>query len=96
MITKLIASKNYFCKEVFCNNFGRDGNVFVNQLSARSDARERYQGFASPGIFASSLAALGSCSKDDTHRGNDLQGERMWFPSADSDKFAGTLPHNGR
>ena len=25
IITKLIASKNYFCKEVFCNNFGRDG-----------------------------------------------------------------------
>ena len=23
--TKLIASKNYFCKEVFCNNFGCDG-----------------------------------------------------------------------
>ena len=26
IITKLIASKNYFCKEVFCNNFGRDGS----------------------------------------------------------------------
>ena len=25
IITKLIASKKYFCKEVFCNNFGRDG-----------------------------------------------------------------------
>ena len=25
IITKLIASRNYFCKEVFCNNFGRDG-----------------------------------------------------------------------
>ena len=25
IITKLIASKSYFCKEVFCNNFGRDG-----------------------------------------------------------------------
>ena len=25
IITKLIASNNYFCKEVFCNNFGRDG-----------------------------------------------------------------------
>ena len=27
IITKLIASKNYFCKEFFCNNFGRDGIV---------------------------------------------------------------------
>ena len=26
IITKLIASENYFCKEVFCNNFGRDGS----------------------------------------------------------------------
>ena len=25
IITKLIASENYFYKEVFCNNFGRDG-----------------------------------------------------------------------
>ena len=25
IITKIIASKNYFCKEVFCNDFGRDG-----------------------------------------------------------------------
>ena len=25
IITKLIASKNYFCKEFFCNNFVRDG-----------------------------------------------------------------------
>ena len=25
IITKLIASKKYFCKMVFCNNFGRDG-----------------------------------------------------------------------
>ena len=24
-VTKLIDSNNYFCKEVFCNNFGRDG-----------------------------------------------------------------------
>ena len=24
-ITELIASRNYFCKEVFCSNFGRDG-----------------------------------------------------------------------
>ena len=29
IITKLIASKNYFCKEVFCNDFGRDGNRSV-------------------------------------------------------------------
>ena len=29
IITKLIASKNYFCKEVFCNNFVRDGTVLV-------------------------------------------------------------------
>ena len=27
IITKLIASNKYFCKEVFCNNFGRDGSV---------------------------------------------------------------------
>ena len=26
IIIKLIASRNYFCEEVFCNNFGRDGN----------------------------------------------------------------------
>ena len=34
IITKLIASKNYFCKEVFCNNFDRDGipSVFSNFL----------------------------------------------------------------
>ena len=25
ILTKLIASKSYYCKEVFCNNFGRDG-----------------------------------------------------------------------
>ena len=25
IVTKLIASGNIFCKEVFCNNFGRDG-----------------------------------------------------------------------
>ena len=25
IITKLIASKHYFCKEFFCNNFGRIG-----------------------------------------------------------------------
>ena len=28
IITKLIASKIYFCKEVFCNNFGRDGKFW--------------------------------------------------------------------
>ena len=28
-ITKLIASEIYFCKEVFCNNFGRDGTVHL-------------------------------------------------------------------
>ena len=27
ILTKLIASKNYFCQEFFCNNFGRDGNL---------------------------------------------------------------------
>ena len=32
IITKLIASKNYFCKEVFCNNFGRDGSVLGNHI----------------------------------------------------------------
>ena len=26
IITKLIASENYFCKEFFCNNFGRGGS----------------------------------------------------------------------
>ena len=26
-IAKLIAPKHYFCKEVFCNNFGRDGTI---------------------------------------------------------------------
>ena len=31
IITKLIASEHYFCKEVFCNNFGRDG-MFVKSL----------------------------------------------------------------
>ena len=28
IITKLIASKHYFCKEVFCNNFGRGGTSY--------------------------------------------------------------------
>ena len=38
IITKLIASKNYFCKEVFCNNFGRDGisRIFHAFLNASS------------------------------------------------------------
>ena len=27
IVAKLIASINYFCKEVFCNNFGRDGTL---------------------------------------------------------------------
>ena len=27
IITKLVASKKYFCKEVFCNDFGRVGSV---------------------------------------------------------------------
>ena len=27
IITKLIASKNIFCKAFFCNNFGRDGKT---------------------------------------------------------------------
>ena len=35
IITKLIASKNYFCKEVFCNNFGRDG-IFIFLKSSKS------------------------------------------------------------
>ena len=26
IVTKLVASKIYFCKEVFCNNFGCAGN----------------------------------------------------------------------
>ena len=28
-ITKLIASKHYFCKEFFCNNFGRGGRALI-------------------------------------------------------------------
>ena len=32
IITKLIASENYFCKEVFCKNFGRDGKGFAYHL----------------------------------------------------------------
>ena len=32
IVTKLIASKNYFCKEVSCNNFGRDGTIEVSYL----------------------------------------------------------------
>ena len=28
IITKLIASKNYFCKFFFCKNFGRDGAMW--------------------------------------------------------------------
>ena len=31
ILTKLMASKIYFCNEVFCNNFGRDG-IHVMQL----------------------------------------------------------------
>ena len=27
IITKLIASEIYFCKEFLCNNFGRDGSL---------------------------------------------------------------------
>ena len=30
IITKLIASNNYFCKEGFCNNFGRDDNLALD------------------------------------------------------------------
>ena len=35
-ITKLTASKNYFCKEVFCNNFGRDGIITWRKWNLRS------------------------------------------------------------
>ena len=38
IITKLIASKNYFFKEVFCNNFGRDGNAHL-----RSDLLNKHE-----------------------------------------------------
>ena len=31
IITKLIASKNYFCKKFFCNSFGRVGRVFEGE-----------------------------------------------------------------
>ena len=27
IVTKLIASKSYLCKEVFCKNFGRNGTM---------------------------------------------------------------------
>ena len=33
IITKLIASKKYFCKELFCNNFGRDGTVELEMIT---------------------------------------------------------------
>ena len=52
IITKLIASKHYFCKEVFCNNFGRDGielffvsvtyHLLGNEKSARSFSDRRF------------------------------------------------------
>ena len=42
MITKLIASKTYFCKEVFCNKFGRDVVGFYPHRSG-SQARSEYQ-----------------------------------------------------
>ena len=31
IITKLIASKNHFCKEVFCNHFGRAGTPEIGE-----------------------------------------------------------------
>ena len=31
IITSLIASRNYFCKEVFCNNFGHAGILPVSE-----------------------------------------------------------------
>ena len=31
IITKLIASKHYFCKDFFCNNFGLDSTIELNQ-----------------------------------------------------------------
>ena len=45
IITKLLASKNDFCKEVFCNNFGRDGKLFVPPLRPRVCSRDK-PGFA--------------------------------------------------
>ena len=33
IITKLIDSKKYFCKEFFCNYFGRDGIVETQILT---------------------------------------------------------------
>ena len=38
IITKLIASKLYFCKEVFGNNFGRDGMMFSSFPVSTSSA----------------------------------------------------------
>ena len=54
IITKVIASENYFCKEVFCNNFGRDGTawpvfpVLVFQLSNRTVLGQPPQPYLEP------------------------------------------------
>ena len=46
-ITKLIALKNYLCKEFFCNNFGRNGTIVsaVDALHALGLADFRYFSF---------------------------------------------------
>ena len=36
IITKIIASKSYLCKEVFCNKFGRDGSFLFKGLISRN------------------------------------------------------------
>ena len=36
IIAKLIASKNYICREFFCNNFGRDGTVEKTTRAVRA------------------------------------------------------------
>ena len=53
IITKLIASKHYFCKEVFCNNFGRDGSRDLKFLSA---TRSRMEMLTKENVFGAKTA----------------------------------------
>ena len=47
LVTKLIASKNYFCKEVFCNNFGRVGKLEFRGKVRREDFENFISNFVS-------------------------------------------------
>ena len=59
IITKLIASKHYFCKEVFCNNFGRDGS-FGTDGSCSPAAKSLFRRVHSPSCFTAELLKEGA------------------------------------